>query len=92
MEGIELVVYSAQWCGPCKAMYPVLRELEAVGVTVTKIDIDQNQALARQEKVGAVPTLVLRKDGVDRVRMVGARDKNTLLRQIQSIQQSDDNL
>lgn len=57
-----LVDFSAEWCGPCKMMKPVLQELKTqLGTTVTiiKIDIDQSPQLARHYNIQSVPTLLL---------------------------------
>ncbi len=61
-----LVDFHATWCGPCKAMAPVLDQLKnelGGAVRVLKIDVDKNQALANQLNVRGVPTFVLYKSG-----------------------------
>ena len=57
-----LVDMFATWCGPCKMMHPVLEEVkQAIGdqATIIKVDVDENQALAQQYQVRAVPTLMI---------------------------------
>jgi thioredoxin 1 len=61
-----LVDFSAEWCGPCKMMKPILQQLhETMGnaVRILKIDIDKNQVMANSYNISSVPTLMLFKRG-----------------------------
>ncbi len=82
-----LVDFHAEWCGPCKAMNPLIREIarEIQGkARVIKVDIDKSQAAAMQFNVSAVPTFMIFKNGNAIWRHSGMIDKQSLLRIINS--------
>lgn len=81
-----LVDFYAAWCGPCKMMNPILKEVkDAVGTSavILKINIDNNQNLAAQYQVRGVPTLLLFKEGKQVWRQSGVVEKNSLIDLIQ---------
>lgn len=83
-----LVDFFATWCGPCKALAPVLKQVKAVmadNVSIIKIDIDKNQGLATKLNVRGVPTLVLYKQGQQVWRQSGVVPKDDILHQIQQV-------
>ena len=76
-----LVDFWAEWCGPCKLIAPVLDELatEYGGkIKIAKVNIDENQNLAAQYRVTAIPTLLVFKGGQVTEQMVGAKSKRDL--------------
>jgi thioredoxin 1 len=80
-----LVDFWAQWCGPCRAVAPVLEQIAAENVdrlTVAKLDVDANPLTARQYQVVSIPTLIVFKGGQPVARVVGARGKSALLREL----------
>jgi len=80
-----LVDFWATWCGPCKMVAPVLAEIaadKAGQLTVAKLDVDANPETARNFDVVSIPTLILFKDGEPVKRIVGAKGKAALLREL----------
>ncbi len=81
-EGTVLVDFFATWCMPCRMMGQILeevdRELNGKG-KIVKVDVDQNENLARKFGVMSIPTLVLFKDGKMVSKNVGVMQKNDCL-------------
>lgn len=80
-----LVDFWATWCGPCKMIAPVLEEIaaeQAGQLTVAKLDVDANPETAREFNVVSIPTLILFKGGQPVKRIVGAKGKAALQREL----------
>jgi len=76
-----LVDYWAEWCGPCKAIAPVLDEVakEYSGkLKVAKVNVDENQEIPRKYGIRGIPTLMLFKNGNVEAQKVGSLSKSQL--------------
>ncbi|MEZ4779060.1 MAG: thioredoxin [Flavobacteriaceae bacterium] len=86
-QKLVLVDFSADWCGPCKMLAPILKQVKdelSDKIKIIKIDVDKNQALATKYQVMGVPTLILYKDGKQVWRQSGVLQKHELVQLIQS--------
>ena len=80
-QGVTLVDFWAEWCGPCKMIAPVIDELakEYGGkAKVAKINVDNEGELAMKYNVSSIPTLLILKDGEEKKRFVGVTSKSEL--------------
>ena len=85
-DGLVLVDFWAEWCGPCKQIGPSLEEISdemADKITVAKVNIDENPMTPSKYGVRGIPTLILFKDGEVAATKVGALPKGKLVEWIQ---------
>jgi thioredoxin 1 len=75
-----LVDFWAEWCGPCKALGPLLEDIseEITGVKIVKINIDENPQTPQKYRIRSIPTLMVFKEGQPVATKVGALPKNLL--------------
>ena len=82
-----LVDFFATWCGPCKMLAPILKEVkDELGeqISIFKIDVDKNQQLAAQYQVRGVPTMLLFQNGKQIWRQSGVLSKQDIIKVIQN--------
>ncbi|MBO4502871.1 MAG: thioredoxin [Candidatus Methanomethylophilus sp.] len=87
-SGVVMVDCWAPWCGPCRRMGPIVDEIAAdlAGkVAVAKLNTDENQRVAMEFGINAIPTLLFFKDGVQKESLVGLRPKEDVIAYINSL-------
>ena len=80
-----VVDFWAEWCGPCKAIAPILNELSSElsdRITIAKVNVDDNPDLAMRYNVMSIPTLLVFNGGEVQKRLVGAKGKSQLLQEL----------
>ena len=86
-DGLVLVDFSAEWCGPCKAMLPTIKKISGEydgRLRIFSVDIDKESSLAAKNGVLSVPTFILYRDGKAVDRLVGAVPEKVLKERIDS--------
>lgn len=84
---VRLLDFHAAWCGPCQAMKPVIKELEAElagKIEVVEIDVDENPDESAKYGVMSIPTFIVLKEEKEVGRKTGATSKTELLKLINS--------
>ena len=74
-QGLAMVDFGAEWCGPCRAIAPVLEDIADASegrVTLLKVNVDENPGLAARYGIRSIPTILFVKDGTVVDRVVGA--------------------
>ncbi len=82
-ETTTLVDFSAEWCAPCKALGPILKEVkQELGeqIKVIKIDVDKNPVIAQNLQISGVPTIIIYKDGKQKFRQSGVIPASQLIK------------
>lgn len=84
-----VVMFHADWCGPCQSMKPLLARLEKAGVPVRRVNIDEEPGVTRHFNVQTVPTFVAVVDGDEKGRIVGATRLERLQRLADMVRRSE---
>jgi thioredoxin 1 len=82
-NGLVLIDFWAEWCGPCKKVSPILDEISKEhGILVGKLNIDENPVKPIEYSVSSIPTMVLFEDGVVIKTIIGAKPKHKMLEEL----------
>jgi thioredoxin 1 len=83
---VLLVDFWAPWCGPCKMVAPTLNEIAETeeDIIIGKVNVDNNQDLAKKYKVRNIPTMIIFKNGVEVGRIVGVKTRKAILNQVRT--------
>ena len=89
-SGITLVDMYADWCGPCRALTPILEELEGQveGVKFVKVDTDASPTISSAYGIMSIPTVIILKDGQEVKRIVGLNPKSAYIDALEAVKNS----
>ena len=85
----KVIRFTAKWCGPCKQLAPIMKQLEEENkdVEFETIDLDNDKELASEYGVKSIPTLIFLKDGKEVDRLVGGKSKSEIEERIFLLQE-----
>ena len=82
-NGLVLIDFWAEWCGPCKKVSPILDEIsEEYGILIGKVNIDENTIKPNEYSVSSIPTMILFEDGIAIKTIIGAKPKHKMLEEL----------
>ena len=84
-DGIFLVEFYANWCGPCMMLSPILEEISnsRSNYNILKVDVDNNMDIVNKLKIDTIPTLCLYKNGKLMERQIGMKSKDELIEMLE---------
>lgn len=86
-EGLTLLIFSAEWCGPCKIIMALVEDLKKETDNIYIVNVDENPLIVEKYSVKSVPTILFFKDKKLVETLVGYRNRNELMEKIQFLKQ-----
>lgn len=83
LKGLHIIDFYADWCGPCKMLSKVLEQLD---VDIIKINVDEEEKLAKEYKVMSIPNLFIIKDGEIKSQIIGFHSKEEIEKELKNIE------
>jgi len=91
-EGVILVDFWAQWCGPCRVLGPTLQDVadELDNITIVKVNVDENPELSTEYGVRSIPVVFAIKNGEQVGKFVGAKNKTDVISFVENLELNDE--
>lgn len=86
MEGVDVLVFTTEWCGPCKMYKPLLKSIQAEGTyNIRILDADKEEELRTKYNIRGVPTTIVLKNGVVAATSVGAMTRPNFINMVEGV-------
>ncbi len=86
-KGTSVIDFWAPWCGPCRAMAPVLESIaeQMSNIKFAKVNVEEHQQLGRRYEISSIPCFIVFRDGKEIGRIIGGTDEESFMEKIKEI-------